>query len=251
MRSGLLAVCLSASLGIMPCTASAGFMDDVVSALNQLGDSAGKNGDVSALSALSNKDISEGLKQALRKGTRISVDYLGHTDGFWKRPEVRIPLPDSLQTPARLLQKAGMGRYADQLHERINRAAEKAVPLAKPIFYDAIRSMSFSDVQQIWKGPDDAATRYFERKTTSKLAEVFSPMVHKELDHSGAVKSYRAFSSQYASLPLVGHYLKDDLDGYVTKQALATMFTVLAREEAKIRRDPAARTTELLRRVFQ
>jgi len=98
---------------------------------------------------------------------------------------------------------------------------------------------------------DDAATRYFERKTVSKLTKTFSPIVHRELNRSGAVKSYRAFSSQYASLPFVGQRLKIDLDEYVTKKALAAMFTVLAHEEAKIRHDPAARTTQLLRRVFR
>jgi len=246
-RFGLLIACL-AGLGYMPAPALAGLVDDVVSTFEQIGDSAGKG---ASPHSISERDITEALRQTLRKGTRISVDYLGRTDGFWRRPQWRIPLPDSLQAPAKLLHQAGLGSYADALHRRINRAAEKAVPLAKPIFYDAIRAMNFADVKRIWKGPDDAATRYFERKTTTRLARAFSPVVHRELERSGAVRSYRAFSGQYASLPVVGHYLQDDLDGYVTRKALAAMFAVLAREEAKIRRDPAARTTELLKKVFR
>jgi len=236
----------------MPGLAFAGWMDDAVSGLNSLRQNGQSNHSASSkVDMLANGDIAKGLKQALHKGARISVDYLGHTGGFWKHSEARIPLPKSLRTAAGLLKQAGLGSYAEQLHQRINLSAEKAVPLAKPVFYDAIHAMSFSDARRILQGPDDAATRYFERKTSPQLTKAFSPIVHKELNHSGAVKSYRAFSSQYASLPLVGGYLNDDLDGYVTRQALAAMFTVLACEEAKIRHDPVARTTQLLRRVFR
>ncbi|MDQ6957729.1 MAG: DUF4197 domain-containing protein [Mariprofundaceae bacterium] len=236
----------------MPNAAFAGWMDDALSDLNSIGQSV--RSEKSALThtnTLTNSDIDEGLKQALRKGVRISVDYLGHTDGFWKHPDVRIPLPGTFQTPARYLQKAGLGSYTEQLQKRMNRAAEEAVPLARTVFYDAIRSMRFSDVRRILQGKNDAATRYFERKTIPELTRVFSPIVHRELNRSGAVRSYRAFSSQYASLPFVGQHLTIDLDEYVTKKALAAMFTVLAHEEARIRHDPAARTTQLLRSVFR
>jgi len=238
--------------GLVPGTVSAGWLDDALSGLSSLGQgSHGNKSTFSYTNTLANSDIAEGLKQALHKGAHISVDYLGHTDGFWKHPDMRIPLPDALRTPARFLRKAGLGSYADQLQKRMNRAAEKAVPLAKPIFYDAIHSMHFSDVRRILQGPDDAATRYFERKTVPDLTKAFSPIVHKEINRSGAIRSYRAFSSRYASLPFVGQHLKLDIDGYVTKKALTAMFTVLAREEVKIRHDPAARTTLLLRKIFR
>jgi len=239
-------------LGFVPSAAIAGWMDDALSGLNSFGQGVhSKKSAFSHANTLVNNDIAEGLKQALRKGARISVDYLGHADGFWKHPDVRIPLPERLRAPARLLRKAGLGSYTGQLQKRMNRAAEEAVPLARPVFYDAIHSIRFSDVHRILQGKDDAATRYFERKTVSRLTMLFSPIVHRELNRSGAVKSYRAFSSQYASLPFVGQRLKIDLDEYVTKKALAAMFTVLAHEEAKIRHDPAARTTQLLRSVFR
>jgi len=239
-------------LGFVPGTASAGWMDDALSGLNTLEQGMrGKKSTFSHTKTLASSDIAEGFKQVLRKGVRISVDYLGHADGSWKHPDVRIPLPGALRTPARLLQQAGLGLYVEQWQQRMNHAAEKAVPLARPVFYNAIRSMSFSDVRRILQGSDDAATRYFERKTVPGLTRAFSPIVRRELNRSGALRSYRAFSSQYVSLPFVGQHLRIDMDKYVTKKALTAMFTVLAREEAKIRHDPAARTTKLLRRVFR
>lgn len=224
----------------LPTGSSASMFDDILGALS------GGSGSGS----LTDTDITAGLKQALEKGTSRTVSQIGTFDGYWKNPRIRIPLPESLQRPAALLRRAGFGKYADDLELRLNRAAERAVPLAKPIFLRAIREMTFADVKEIWKGPDDAATRYFERKTTGDLTKAFTPMVHDELENSGAVHSWRNFSSKYASLPFIGGYLKDDLDAYATRMALQGMFTILAGEEAKIRHDPAARTTELLRKVF-
>ena len=239
----LLAVCIL----IFPLarTASAtGLLDDVLSAIGQGAEHANS-------AALSEREVSRGLKQALAKGVRRAVSDLGRVNGFWKRPGIEIPLPHHLQKPAALLHRAGFGRYAEDLHKRINRAAETAVPVARPIFRNAIASISFSDARRILHGPDDAATRYLERKTTAQLVRAFTPLVHRELERSGAVRSYRRFSSRYASLPFIGGYLKDNLDAYVTRRTLKAMFGMLAREEADIRHHPAARTTALLRRVFR
>ncbi|HKI62764.1 MAG TPA: DUF4197 domain-containing protein [Mariprofundaceae bacterium] len=214
---------------------------------------AGKviQGNNTGAAGLSQADIMAGLKQALEHGTARTVRKVGHLDGFWKNSSIRIPLPEKLQRPALLLKKAGMGSYAEDLQLRINRAAEAAVPLAKPVFLDAIRRMSFSDAKGVWKGPDDAATRYFQNRTTAPLSDAFLPIVHKELQRSGAIRSWRKFASQYAGLPFIGGYLHDDLDAYATRMALSGIFTILAVEEKKIRHDPAARTTDLLRRVFR
>ncbi|MDX8408187.1 MAG: DUF4197 domain-containing protein [Mariprofundaceae bacterium] len=246
MKHRLVLGLCAALLMAAPGQALAGLFDDLLHG-------AGKvlQEEAPLAASLSRGDIAAGLKQALEKGTTRTVKRIGHADGYWKNPRIRIPLPDKWQRPARLLAKAGMGSYAEDLQKRINRAAEIAAPLARPIFLDAIRQMRFSDVQRIWKGPDDAATRYFEDKTRSGLTAAFSPLVHKELQRSGAVRSWRRFSQRYAELPFIGGYLKDDLDAYATRMALAGMFTILADEEAKIRHDPAARTTQLLRRVFQ
>jgi len=238
IRLGLLCMLLAAQPGI----AGAGMFDEVVGVL------AGIKGGGSQ--SLSDRDITAGLKEALEKGTGRTVKQSGRLDGFWKNRDIHIPLPDSLQRPASLMRKAGLGKYADDLELRINRAAEAAVPLAKPIFLNAIKGMTFRDVREIWQGPDDAATRYFERKTTPDMTRAFTPLVHKELEKSGALRSWRNFASSYSNLPFVGGYLKDDLDAYATRMTLQGMFKILAGEEAKIRHDPAARTTELLRKVF-
>jgi Protein of unknown function (DUF4197) len=223
---------------------AAGWMDDVLSTI-------GRETGHADSGALSEREVAKGLKQALTKGVHRAVSDLGRVNGFWQRPGIEIPLPDDLQKPAALLHRVGLGRYAEDLHKRINRAAETAVPVARPIFRDAIASISFEDARRILQGPDDAATRYFERKTTDQLVRAFTPLVHRELNRSGAVRSYREFSAHYASLPLIGERLKDNLDDYVTRRTLKAMFAMLAREEADIRHHPAARTTALLRRVFR
>lgn len=239
----LLPAVLGLLLAAQPGTASASMFDEVVGVL--AGIKAGGAGQ-----SLSEQDIVAGLKQALEKGTGRTVRQVGKFNGYWTNPKIRIPLPESLQRPASLLRKAGLGKYADDLELRMNRAAEQAVPLAKPIFVRTIKGMSFSDVKGIWQGPDDAATRYFERKTTPDMTHAFMPLVHRELEKTGALHAWRNFAAKYSSLPFVGSYLKDDLDAYATKMALKGMFRVLAGEEARIRHDPAARTTELLRKVF-
>jgi hypothetical protein len=242
LRAPMLAL---AVLVALPIGASgAPWMDDVLSTIHKETGYAGQAG-------LSEREVAKGLRQALTKGVHRAVSELGRVNGFWHRPGVEIPLPDNLQRPAALLHRVGLGRYAEDLHERINRAAETAVPVARPIFRDAIASISFADARRILQGPDDAATRYFERNTTAQLVHAFTPLVHRELNRSGAVRSYRQFAARYAALPLVGDRIKDNLDDYVTRQTLKAMFAMLAREEADIRHHPAARTTALLRRVFR
>ncbi len=231
---------------VQPGAAWAGFFDDLLQGAGQ----ALQQGRLAPVN-LSQKDIVAGLKQALETGTGRTVRQVGQRNGYWRNDRVRIPLPEKWRRPARLLEKAGFGSYAEDLQRRINRAAETAAPQAKPVFLKAIRQMRFIDVRRIWKGSDDAATRYFKSKTETDLIRVFTPLVHRELERSGAVRSWRKFSGRYSRLPLIGGYLKDDLDSYATRMAIEGMFVVLADEEAKIRHDPAARTTELLRRVFQ
>ncbi len=239
----MFALLLPALLLAVPVPASAGMIDEWLEDTRLLG---GKHA-----TSLSSAELARGLKEALEKGTQRTVRRVGRPDGYWKNARIRIPLPEAWRRPAQLLAGVGMGSYADELQRRMNRAAEAAAPLARPIFIDAIRQMRFADVRRIWKGPDDAATRYFQRKTGARLTKAFSPLVHRELQRSGAVRSWRTFSKRYEEMPLVGGYLKDDLDAYVTRMALAGLFSVLADEEARIRRDPAARTTELLRKLFR
>ncbi|HXH65354.1 MAG TPA: DUF4197 domain-containing protein [Mariprofundaceae bacterium] len=244
MRLRALAIALIATVPCSGTASAADWMDHVLSTIRQGTGHAEQ-------ATLSEREMAAGLRQALAKGVRRAVSDLGRVNGFWRRPGVEIPLPDNLQKPAALLHRVGLDRYAEDLHKRINRAAETAVPVARPIFRDAIASISFADARRILQGPDDAATRYFEQKTTAQLVHAFTPLVHRELERSGAVRSYRAFSARYASIPLIGERLKDNLDDYVTRQALKAMFSMLASEEADIRHHPAERTTALLRRVFR
>jgi hypothetical protein len=143
----------------------------------------------------------------------------------------------------------GMSSVADDLELRMNRAAEAAVPQAKELFWQAVSEMTLEDAQGILSGPDDAATRYFQDKMTGPLTERFTPVVNQELADAGAVQSYDQMMGDYRELPFAPD-VETNLTPYVVEQALDGMFLMLAREEAAIREDPAARTTELLQTVF-
>ncbi|MDX8393661.1 MAG: DUF4197 domain-containing protein [Mariprofundales bacterium] len=254
---------LALILCLLPLPATAGLFDSLDSEqLQQLGgvltdkakptDSNNNTGSTNnSGNGLSNLDINAGLKEALDIGLRHTVDFTGKKDGFWMNEAIKIALPQELQAPVKLLDKMGMGSIADDLHQRMNRAAETAAPLAKPIFLDALKSMTIQDVKQVLQGKDDAATRYFEDKTNTNLTTAFRPVVAEQMQEAGAMQVYQTLKQKYADIPFVGGMLDYDLEAYVTKQALTGMFHVLAEEEQKIRQDPAARTTDLLQKVFQ
>lgn len=202
-------------------------------------------------SLLSNSDIRAGLKEALEVGLGRTVTTTSKEDGFWKAPEIQIPLPRKLQRATQALESVGMGHLGSDLHLRMNRAAEKAAPLAKPIFLDALKAMTIEDVQRLWKGPDDAATQYFSEKTSANLSKSFRPIVAEEMNRMGVVNSYNQLKTKYANIPFVGSAIQYDLESYVTQKALKGLFHVLASEEKKIRKDPVARSTELLKKVFK
>jgi hypothetical protein len=206
-------------------------------------DSFGKSDTLSA------EEIASGLKEALRVGTTNVVKQLGQSDGFYKDLAVHIPIPENLKSVRFILKKVGKSSYMDDLELRLNRAAEKATPEAKKLFHQAISKMSLDDVRSIYKGPDDAATRYFKSKMSKPLAKAMYPIVDRSLSEVGAVQSYDKLIGKYRSLPYVPD-AKADLTNHVIKKGMKGIFHYLAREEAAIRRDPAKRTTELLKRVF-
>lgn len=193
--------------------------------------------------------IVAGLKEALRVGTDRTVAATSSENGFLGNELIRIPLPEPMERLARSLRAVGLGGQVDGFEVAMNRAAERAAGEAAPVFIDAITQMSFSDARAILTGGDRAATDYFQRRTSSELAARFRPIVDQSMRTVGVVKLYDELIARAALMPLVPTP-RFDLDGYVTDRALAGLFTVLAQEEARIRRDPAARTTELLRRVF-
>jgi hypothetical protein len=158
-------------------------------------------------------------------------------------------LPESIRKKDPLIRTAGYGGQLDAFVLSMNRAAERAAPAAKPIFEDALLAMRLEDAQRILKGRNDEATRYFQAQTGDRLAAAFQPTVHTAMSEVGATRAYQDLDAKIRTIPFADR-LAFDLDRYVTDQALEGLFHLVAQEEARIRQDPAARTTELLKKVF-
>ena len=195
------------------------------------------------------RTVAAGLREALRVGTERSVATTSRTDGFFGNSLIRIALPDELRTAARGLRAVGLGGQVDELELSMNRAAERAAGEATPVFVDAIAGLSITDAYAILRGNERAATDYFEAQTREPLAQRFAPIVDASMQQVGLVQLYDRVVGQIAALPLVSAPAVD-LREYVTDRALAGLFSVLAQEERRIREDPAARSTALLRQVF-
>ncbi len=193
--------------------------------------------------------IAAGLKEALRVGTERTVDHTSRLDGFLANELIRIAMPEELESMAGLLRTVGLGGQVDEMEVAMNRAAEKASGEAIDVFVGAIREMTIGDVYAVWKGPDDAATEYFRGKTSDALRFRFRPIVTEKMEEVGLVRVYNSLTDRYAELPLTTRPALD-LEDYVTEKTLGGLFTVLASEEKRIREDPTARTTDLLRTVF-
>ncbi len=198
---------------------------------------------------LSDSKIVQGLKEALEIGTANAVKTVSKVDGYYKNPQIKIPLPESIQKVESVLRAVGYGPKIDELSLSMNRAAEKAAPKAKALFWDAVKAMTFEDARQILKGSDDAATRYFEGKTRDQLQQLFTPIVHTTMQEVGVTRTYQQVYAKVNTIPYADR-LKLDLDAYVTGKALDGLFYMVAEEEQKIRKDPAARVTQLLKEVF-
>jgi Protein of unknown function (DUF4197) len=241
-------VALAASvLGLGPA-APAGAIDLLKSVQETVG-GLGGGGLGGSSGGLSDQEIGDGLTEALRVGTERVVGQVSAADGYNLDPDIHIPLPGALRDVQKVLKSVGMADLADDLELRLNRAAETAAPEAKELFWQAIGEMKFEDVQAIYNGPNDAATRYFQDKMTPPLSVRMRPVVERSLADAGAVQSYDRMMKQYESIPLVPD-AKADLTDYVVGEAMDGIFHYVAIEEAAIRNDPAARTTELLQKVF-
>jgi hypothetical protein len=200
-------------------------------------------------SDLTNSEITNGLKDALRVGTETVVNQLGQLDGFNADPAIHIPLPDSLNQVKSALSAIGMSSMMDDLELKLNRAAEEATPPAKKLFWDAITAMTLDDVKGIYNGPDDSATRYFQNKMSAPLSVEMQPIVENALNQVGAVQAYDAVMGQYSTIPFVPD-VKADLNKYVVDKGMEGIFHYVAIEEAAIRNDPVKRTTDILQKVF-
>ncbi len=198
---------------------------------------------------LSNADITAGLKEALTKGSSAVVGQLGQQNGFSNDPTIRIPLPSTLRKARDYASKVGLQGSFDDLELRLNRAAELATPKAKQLFVGAIKDMSVQDASGILKGPDNAATEYFEGKTGPSIKQAMRPLVDDALAQVGAVQSFNQLLKQYNAIPLAPK-VEADLTGHVVDKGSDGIFHYLAVEEKAIRTNPLKRTSELLQRVF-
>lgn len=193
--------------------------------------------------------VAAALREALRVGAERTVDRTARENGYLGNADIRIPLPDQLDSAGSQLQRVGLGAQVDALEHSMNRAAEQAANEAVSVFADAIQQMRPADVYAVLNGDRDAATRYLREQSESELRTRYQPIVREQMDAAGVYRVYQPLRDSYNQLPLLPR-LELDLDRYVTDQALDGLFTVLAEEEERIREDPAARTTALLRDVF-
>jgi hypothetical protein len=193
--------------------------------------------------------IAAGLKEALTLSTRKAVASTGRVDGFLKNAAIKILLPEKLRSVGKGMRLMGMGHQVDSLEIGMNRAAEQAAPAARQIFIDAVSKMTIADARQILSGGDTAATEYFKTTSTDQLTAAFSPIVHQAMENVGVVKQYDQLMQNPIAARVAGNQ-DFSLDKYVVGKTMDGLFYVMGQEERKIRKDPAAQTTALLREIF-
>lgn len=197
----------------------------------------------------SSLEINSGIKEALEKGIGISTELLSIQNGFLGNLDVKILFPQEAKNVESTLRSLGLGSMCDQVILSLNRAAEDAAKEAKPIFVDAIKQMSFADVQKILLGKQNAATTYFQGTTKTALQTRFSPIINTSLKKVDATKYWSDVITQYNKVPFVKK-INTDLTAYVTQKAIEGLFVEIAKEELKIRENLSARTSPLLQKVF-
>jgi len=234
-------VLMLSALVLLSAIPAAGQLDQILKEMDTYARSgAGPSGEVK---------IGAALKQALQVGTENAVKLTGQTDGYFGNKAIKILMPERLRTVEKGLRTAGYGPEVDKLVLSMNRAAERAAPEAKKIFWDAIGKMTIDDAQRILNGTPTAATDYFKDKTSASLTLAFRPIVDRAMDEVGTVKQYNELLGQAKAIPFLNteNY---DLDRYVVGKALDGLFRVVGDEERKIRSDPGARVTSLMKEVF-
>ncbi len=198
--------------------------------------------------SLTTSDVISGLKEALETGTNRSVQQLSSADGFFKDAVIKILMPEEAKKAESTLRRLGMGKQVDEAILSMNRAAEDAAKDAAPIFVNAIKGMSIQDAWGILRGGDSAATKYLREKTISQLTEAFRPVIEKSLEKVNATKHWNTVFSAYNKVS--ANKVNPDLSAYVTEKSMYGIFYQVAQEEMKIRKDPVARTTDILKKVF-
>jgi len=237
MKKGWIVLLLAGSLAALPC--HAGLFDDILKGIGTVLPKGGPG----------DGRIVDGLKEALTLGTGNAVTRVSATDGYFANQAIKILMPEKVQKAADVLGKIGYKRQVDEFVLSMNRAAERAAPKAKAIFFGAIREMTFEDARKILDGGDTAATEYFREKTRGKLYDSFEPIIASSMNEVGATRRYKELMGRYAALPFANAESMD-LDRYVTNKSLDGLFYMVGQEERRIRTDPAARVTDLLKEVF-
>jgi hypothetical protein len=223
---------------MMSCKAMDTRIDDIAGQLPSMGSSP------------TQQEFYRGVMDALSVGVQRAVKTLGQSGGYYNDLQVRIPVSEQLQNVESALRRLGQDKYIEQFIKTMNEAAERAVPEAKTVFIGTVKQMKLDDAKRIVNGPDSAATEYFRRNTYASLKKAFLPVVKQATNQVNLTASYKKMTGKIAFL---GPYLENDaldLDAYITRKALDGLFIKLAEEEKKIRHDPVARTTEILRKVF-
>ncbi|NVN90868.1 MAG: DUF4197 domain-containing protein [Desulfuromonadales bacterium] len=242
MRTVSLTLLLSALLLAFGVKASqAGFFDDLLGGVG-LSSSPG--------SGLDDSTIIKGLKEALSTGTTRAVNSVSQQDGYFSNAAIKILLPEKVRSAADLLGKIGFQKDVDDFVLSMNRAAEKAAPQATEHIVTALKSMSFDDARKILQGDKTSATEYFKQKTGDKIFASFKPVVSESMKDVGVAKNYAQLKQSFEAIPFAGTIGAFDLEKYVTTKAVDGLFTMIGEEETKIRTNPAARGTELLKKVF-
>lgn len=254
MKKIIAPLLLTGALFLSGTFAQAQSFSDILNTLsgnrNNSGNTSSNKSNTNNFSNLSNADIAKGLKEALSIGAKNASGKLSATDGFFKNAAIKILLPPEAQQVEQTLRSVGMGSLVDRAILSMNRAAEDAAKQAAPIFLNAITSMSIQDGLNILQGGNNAATNYLKGKTTTALTSAFSPVIKNSLDKAGAANLWKTVFSTYNNLPVVQKKVNPDMTAYVTERALNGMFVSIAEEEAKIRTDPAAQVTNILKQVF-
>lgn len=198
---------------------------------------------------LSNQEVIDGLKQALSIGSQNASGTASKVDGYFKNPKIKIPFPPSAAKMEKQLRSIGMSKQVDQFILTMNRAAEDAAKQAAPIFVDAVKGMTITDGMNILRGADTAATGYLRQRTSTTLHSKFKPVIRTATQKVEVTKYWNPLITAYNRIPMV-EKMNPDLEEYITQMGLSGLFFLVAQEEIKIRKDPAARVTDLLKKVF-
>jgi len=243
--------CIISAIALIVFTSSACNSQTLQKAIKTTKTAADKvtKGNTTGEKPLSNEEVISGLKDALTIGTNNSTAIASKADGYYKNPALFIPFPPEAQKVKDYAAKAGMSEQVNKFEETLNRAAEEAAKDAAPVFVAAVKGMTVGDGFAILKGADNAATSYLKDKTTIELTQKFTPIVQAAIDKVQLTKYWNPLVTNYNKIPLIQKQ-NPDLTAYVTGKAMEGLFKLIADEELKIRKDPVARVTDILKKVF-